>query len=181
MMEVAELVAYCTQDDVENRLRRPLTTTEINYLDSLIEEAQVLVEGYLRCPPGAYPEPDDVPAAVRVVVSRMVARVITQEANTPAELLGATQIGETAGPFSSQVSFGQPRFGSPWLQKSDRESLSPFRCASKAFSIDTAPGRGTVHAEGCSAINYLGLPGNYWAAYCTCGAYLAGAPNSEVG
>lgn len=133
------MTVFCTQEDVEQRLRRDLTEDEEDYLDGMIEEAQLLVVAYLGCAPDAYLTADNVPDAVRVITSRMVARVI-QEADTAPEYFGATQIGETVGPFSQQVTFQQgSRLGSPWLAKADRETLEPFRCSGKAFSIDTAP------------------------------------------
>lgn len=170
------MVAFCAEQDVKDRLSRDLTSTEKTYLPGKIKEAQLLVVSYLGCGPDPYKAVEDVPDAVTVVTSRMVARVL-QEADTPQEFFGATQVGENAGPFSQQVTFqAGSRIGSPWLAKADRETLDPYRCSGKAFSIDTAPTGGTAHAEGCSAINYQGLPGSYWPAYCTCGADLAGFP-----
>lgn len=176
------MVAFCKQQDVENRIRRELDGDEVSYLPGMIEEAQLLVVSYLGCGPDPYESESDVPNAVRVVTSRMIARVIQEAESTPPEFFGASQVGETAGPFSQQITFDKnSRLGSPWLAKADRETLDPYRCAGKAFSIDTVPSLGTVHAEACSAIDYAGLPGSYWAAYCTCGAELAGMPTPGVG
>lgn len=176
------MTVFCTEQDVEKRLRRTLTTGEVTYLPGMIEEAQLLVISYLGCGPEPYDSSSDVPDAVRVVTSRMIARVIQEAEATPPEYFGASQIGETAGPLSTQVTFDKnARLGSPWLAKADRETLDPYRCSGKAFSIDTVPNLGTVHAEACSAINYQGLPSDYWYAYCTCGAYLAGVPTPGVG
>lgn len=138
------MTVFCKKEDVEKRLRRVLTSDENTYLPGMIEEAQLLVVSYLGCGPDPYEEDEDVPDAVRVVTSRMVARVI-QEADVAPEYFGATQIGETAGPFSQQVTFQSgTRIGSPWLAKADKEILNPYRCSGKAFSIDTAPRQGDV-------------------------------------
>lgn len=170
------MVVFCAEADVKNRLRRELTSTEKTYMPGMIEEAQLLVVSYLGCGPEPYESDADVPDAVTIVTSRMVARVI-QEGDTAPEFFGASQVGETAGPFSQQITFQSgARLGSPWLAKADRETLDPYRCSGKAFSVDTVPSAGADHAEGCSAINYQGLPGNYWPAYCTCGADIAGYP-----
>lgn len=131
---------FCSKEDVENRLRRDLTADEEEYLPGMIEEAQLLVVSYLGCGPEPYESSDDVPAAVRVVTSRMIARVIQEAESTPPEYFGASQVGETAGPFSQQITFDKnSRLGSPWIAKADRETLDPYRCSGKAFSIDTAP------------------------------------------
>lgn len=161
------MVKFCKSADIEARLERTLTASETQYLDGKIEEAQVLVVGYLGCGDTPYAVEDDVPAAVRIVTSRMVARVIKESGVAPAEF-GATQIGTTTGPFSKQMTF-QPgsRQGSPWLQKSDREALDPYRCDSQAFAVDTVAG-GSLHSAACSL--------NFGAGYCSCGASIAGHP-----
>lgn len=168
------MVVFATDEDVVKRLRRPLTNVEEEYLGGLIEEAQLLVAAYLGCGDDKYPTPEDVPDAVRVVTSRMVARVL-QESEVEPAYFGATHIGTSTGPFSEQVTFqAGSRLGSPWLAKSDRETLDPYRCTGKAFSIDTAPGGGVTHSAVCSANHYRGA--SHWYAYCTCGADIAGHP-----
>lgn len=130
-----------TQTDIEQRLRRPLTSSEAEFLPGMIEEAQLLVVAYLGCGPDPYPE-GEIPDAVRVVTSRMVARVIAEGDAIPAEQYGATQVGLAAGPFSQQATFAQgSRTGAPWMTRVDRESLGPYRCSGKAFAVDTAPAR----------------------------------------
>ena len=172
------MVVFCAKTDVEKRLRRTLTADETTWLPGMIEEAQALVASYLACPSDRFD--DGVPDAVVLVTSRMVARVIQEGDTVDPELFGAVQVGATAGPFSQQATFqAGARTGAPWLTKADKSVLDPYRCSGKAFSIDTAPRGGTIHAEACSAINYIGAP--HWQAYCTCGAYLAGVPTSGVG
>ena len=163
------MTALCTADDVSNRLRRALTTAEVEYAPAMIEEAQALVLGYLGCGEDPYEELADVPDAVRIVTSRMVARVIEQGQTEPGEV-GAVQVGNTAGPFGKQITFAPgARLGSPWLAKADKESLDPYRCDSKAFGIDTARARRFAeHSEACSL--------RFGATYCSCGADIAGAP-----
>lgn len=169
------MVAFCTDGDVEKRLRRELTEDEAEWIGGMIEEAQALVASYLGCPPDKFE--GEVPAAVTLVTSRMVARVIQEDATIDSETFGATQASMTAGPYTQQATYAPgSRTGAPWLTKVDRGVLDGHRCTGKAFAVDTAPRRGTCHAEACSAINYQGLPGNYWPAYCTCGADIAGEP-----
>lgn len=174
------MVAFATPDDVEQRLRRPLTSSETEFLPGMIEEAQLLVVAYLGCGSDPYPE-GEIPDAVRVVTSRMVARVIAEGDAIPAEQYGATQVGLTAGPFSQQATFAQgSRTGAPWMTRVDRESLAPYRCSGKAFSIDTAPSCGIFHDPTCSAVAIKSVP--HWrSGDCTCGARLAGVPTPGVG
>lgn len=50
----------------------------------------------------------------------------------------------------------------------DLKALCSTGGAGKAFSIDTAPGTTSVHSESCSLV--------FGAAYCSCGADIAGFP-----
>lgn len=167
---------FCTQDDVEKRLRRTLEPGEVTYLEGMIEEAEALVLSYLGCPPDKYA--GTVPSALTLVTSRMVARVIQEGDMVDPETFGATQAGMTAGPYSQQVTFAAgSRTGAPWLTKVDKGLLDAYRCGGKAFAIDTAPRGSTVHAPTCSAINYAHNGASIgWQAYCTCGADIAGTP-----
>lgn len=167
---------FCTQNDVEKRLRRELSDGEQEYLEGMIEEAQALVLSYLGCPPEKYA--DDVPDGIVLVTSRMVARVISEGEMLQPETFGATQAGITAGPYSQQVTFSAgSRTGAPWLTKPDKTILDQYRCSGRAFAIDTAPRGAGCHSVTCSAINYAhnGQPIG-WQAYCTCGADIAGHP-----
>lgn len=107
------------QGDVETRLGRELTADELALLPGLLEEASLLVEGYLGI---VYKDPSDpdgvpIPDAVVVVVSRIVARTFT--APSP-QLLpeGARSAG--SGPYT--VSFGDSRTNL-WLSKADKMTL----------------------------------------------------------
>lgn len=169
------MAVFCDREDVEARLRRELTGDEEHWLPGMIDEAEALVLSYLGCPVDKFA--DEVPAPLTLVTSRMVARVIQEDATIDPDMFGATQASMTAGPYTQQATYAPgARTGAPWLTKVDKGVLDPYRCSGKAFSIDTAPRRGTSHAEACSAIDYQGLPGSYWPAYCTCGADLAGVP-----
>lgn len=131
----------CDRQDVEARLRRELTDDEVEYVDAMIAEAQALIEGYLGCPPDAYPTLDDVPSGVRIVASRMVARTIEQAGQGASGApIGVQQVSQTAGPFVQQQSYVQgSNNGSPWMVAGDRQSLRPYRCRGRAFTIETAP------------------------------------------
>lgn len=163
-------------DDVEARLGRPLTPAEAGRVDGLIDEASALVIGYLGCDPS---DPGPVPPAVTIVTSRMVARTLQQaEAQTPVS--GEQAVTNTVGPFSQTRQFvAGTTGGQPWLSAADKVALRPYRCDTRAFSVDTAPGASPIHADICSANRYRQAP--YWnAGRCTCGADIAGHPIYEV-
>lgn len=135
----------CTEHDVQQRLKRPLTPDEQHWFDSMLQEATALVLSYLRCPPDHYQQ--RIPSSITIVTSRMIARVI-QEGDIDPTSFGATQYGATAGPFSQQLTFTTgSRTGAPWLTKNDKTMLDPHRCSGKAFSINTAPTRPQLTRE----------------------------------
>lgn len=107
-----------TLDDVQDRLGRVLTDQEYAEVDGLLVEASYLVTGYLR----RVFEPDDVPETVSTVVSRMVARVLL----APSETGNTESASYSAGPFSANVKYVSSG-GSPWLTRSDKITLAPFR------------------------------------------------------
>ena len=83
----------------------------------LLNEASVLVVGYL----GFDPTDTDplIPDSVRIVTSRMVARVLEQSA--PVE---ASSASSTAGPFGSTVQFTPGTTSrQPWLTRQDKITL----------------------------------------------------------
>lgn len=103
-----------TPGDVEKRLGRALDDSEPLSVQGLIEEASEMVVGYL----GRVPNIDDV----RVVVSRMVARVL--EAPDDGSAFNAETASYAAGPFSQNVRFASGASGgAPWLTASDKLSL----------------------------------------------------------
>lgn len=114
-------MAFATDTDVEAALGRALTTAEDAAVDSLLDEATDLLIGYLGT------DPDPVPAAVKRVCARMVARVFAQAAGG-APVVGASQMQQTAGPFSQSTSFTSATSnGSPWLAAADKIALRPYR------------------------------------------------------
>lgn len=105
-------------EDVEARLGRELSDDEELRVGGLLEEASLLVESHTG---REFDEP--IPNAIRVVVSRMVARVL----QAPAETLGVESASYTAGPFSQNRTYSQGSSGgSPWLTAVDKKVLSRF-------------------------------------------------------
>ncbi|OBG50182.1 hypothetical protein [Mycolicibacterium fortuitum] len=115
----------CEAADVVTRLGRDLTPTESGATPGLITEASVLVVGHLG---RDWTELADVPVAVRTVASRMVARALvgaSQLGNVPD---GTVAYGSQLSVMSHQVRLGTDvAIGSPWLSRSDRITLSPYR------------------------------------------------------
>lgn len=107
-----------TVDDVQDRLGRVLTAQEVAEVEGLLVEASYLVTGYLRRVFAA----GEVPGTVSTVVSRMVARTLT----APSETTHTESVSQTAGPFSTNVKYVSSG-GSPWLTRSDKITLAPFR------------------------------------------------------
>jgi hypothetical protein len=103
------------------RLGRELTADELAAVPGLITEATALVVGHLARDWDALA---DVPAAVRVVCSRIVSRTLTGTSNLPA---GTEQFGSSMGPFGQTTRLGADVVtGSVWLSKSDKTTLSPY-------------------------------------------------------
>lgn len=133
------MTAFADQTDVEAALGRDLTTAEEATVETLLEEATDLLIGYLGC------TPDPVPEAVMRVCARMVARVFAQAASVEAPVIGASQMQQTAGPFSRSTSFGSgSTTGAPWLAASDKITLRPYRCGGgfKAIAVESVQSGG---------------------------------------
>lgn len=108
-----------TTDDVRTRLGRDLDEHELAIVDGLLEEAEVLIEGYL----GEIPDP--VPRRVTVVASRMVARVLSQPSE---DAFFAESVQRSAGPFSETMRYSTGASGgSPWLTAADKQALRRAR------------------------------------------------------
>ena len=124
-------MSLATLEDVRKRLGRQLTTGETERAPGLLDEASDLAVGYLGC------EPTPAPSAVARVVSRMVARVLAQDASPGGgESIGVKQIGMTAGPFSQQRTLVDGSgSGSPWLEKADKLKLRAYRCGGGMNSV----------------------------------------------
>ena len=113
------LPQIATPTDVAKRLGRDLDDDELAVVDGLLEEAEVLIEGYL----GEIPQP--VPRRVTIVASRMVARVLEQP---DAEAFYAESIQHTAGPFAETKRFSTGASGgAPWLTAADKQALRRAR------------------------------------------------------
>jgi hypothetical protein len=109
---------------VEARLRRTLVDPgEVTQLPGEVDEASVLVEGYLRVEYDA--ELNPAPSAVIVVTSRVVARMVADTGVVPAN---ADSLTRGMGPFSATTHLvADSTSGGPWLTKSDKVALEPFR------------------------------------------------------
>lgn len=121
-------------DDVEARLGRTLTTPETARTDpGLLEEASELVLAYLDLDA----EPDPVPPAVTIVVSRSVARLLEQaSAASDAIPSGAQQQSRTWGPFTEQMTFESgSTSGAPWLTAADKLLLRRYRSGGGVTSV----------------------------------------------
>lgn len=106
-----------TQDDVRAALRRELTETESDWIDSLLDEASDLVAGYLH--PTAVPVP--TPAPVVRVVAAMAAAVLSR----PTNLLPDTQ-SLTADSYAVTFASGATAPG-PYLSAAFKQRLNPYR------------------------------------------------------
>lgn len=114
-----------TPSDVEKRLGRELDEAELDAVDGLLEEAEVLIEGYL----GLIPSP--VPRRVVVVASRMVARVLEQP---DSEAFFAESVSHAAGPFSETKRYSSGASGgAPWLTSSDKQALAVARSGGRGI------------------------------------------------
>lgn len=161
------MTPLATLADVEARLGRDLTTTEEAKADpGLIEEASVKVLAYLGRSEDFYATVE-IPATVKIVASRMVARCLEQSG--AGIVPGVQQAGQTAGIFSQQTTFiAGSSNGSPWLTRADMADLDNVTGANKAFAVDTAPSNLELHADTCAL--------RFGGTYCSCGVDIAGYP-----
>lgn len=159
------MTPLATDEDVETRLGRDLTTAESERTPGLLDEASVMVLGHMRLSEDYYDE-IAIPNTVTIVTSRMVKRVLDQDANSaPAN---AEQVTQSAGIFSQTFGFSQgSNTGSPWLTKQDRADLDNISGDNKSFAVDTAPSAQCVHDVACSI---------YFGGACSCGADIACEP-----
>ncbi len=75
---------------------------------------------------------------------------------------------QTAGPFGQQIDTRQPRRGMFWPSEiTTLQDICGGTAQGGAFSIDTAGGWSTGHADICSI--------NFGATYCSCGFVLTGS------
>lgn len=103
--------------DVAARLRRDLTTEEEDHVDTVLEEASIIVEAYLQTRGvQPYETAEAIPPIVTLVVSRMAARALTSNPNIP-ESTGMLQ----AGQFSANLS--EAYSSAVYLSRRDKELL----------------------------------------------------------
>lgn len=121
-----------SREDVASRLGRAVDESETTRVDGLLEEASSEVLEFCRRTEFIAPVPD----AVRLVVSRMVARsmeapqgVVGRESTTN-EAIGFSQTHRTSADASS---------GGVWMTKADRRKLRRYSLAYGAFSVDLQP------------------------------------------
>lgn len=115
-----------TLTDVTDRLGSDLDPNKEEIALALLEEASVLVEGYL----GRTLDP--IPRPVSVVVSRMVARVL----QAPSPSFSVDTISQSAGAFSQSQKFTTGASGgSPWLTAQDKTVLNRFRKRRGFYSV----------------------------------------------
>lgn len=117
-MVVVERLLLATVSDVEDRLSDTVDEADHREVLGLIEEASILVEGFI----GTVPDP--VPRPVAVVVSRMVARVM--ESPTDGHAVESTSY--TAGAFSKSTKYtAGASGGAPWMNATDKKMLARFQ------------------------------------------------------
>lgn len=124
--------ALAESEDVRERLGRPLTETESDRVDGLLDEASLLVEAWIGC------SPDPVPDAVRVTVSRMAARAL-QAAESGAPTDGANSVAATSLSFSHTRNYPSAvSQGGVWLSRQDRIMLRSYRRSGYAINVPTS-------------------------------------------
>lgn len=123
-----------TQDDVRAALRRELTSTEEEWTDNLIAEAEDLVVGYLH----PYQIPDEPPGPIVRVVAAMVAAVLTRPANI---LPDTTSL--TADTYGVQFAAGTTSPG-PYLTVAFKQRLDPYRIDSVVVGLASERSDGVV-------------------------------------
>lgn len=120
------------REDVETRLGRTLSPDEEPLVSGLLEEASELVIGWLRC------TPDPVPDGVRIVVSRMVSRLLTQAAGELGAPNGASSVQASAGPYQITRNYGSDSSSNaPWLSRADKTILRRFSCRGRVGNVST--------------------------------------------
>jgi len=129
------IVKLADRTDVESRIGRIIPEPDRDWVNGLLEEASVKVRSYLRCDR----DPDPVPDAIVIVVSRMVARTYarSQEESTSPEV-GQTSVSSTFGPFGFTHQFDSAATeGGVWLTRQDREMLLPVSCRGRVENVST--------------------------------------------
>ena len=127
------LMVLASNEDVEARLGRPLTTDESARVTGLLDEASVMAQGWMKC------VPDPVPDAVKIVVSRMVARALAVGNADSAPEPGVSQIHATMGIFGVNRNYStDATSGGVWLTRQDKATLRPYGCRGRAVNVGTS-------------------------------------------
>lgn len=123
------MVALASDADVSARLGRALTADDADRIAGLLDEASAAVIAHLGAIPGA-----PVPDAVVIVVSRMVARVLSAPA--PA---GVANDAQTMGPFGFTRGYTpDATSGGVWLTRQDKAMLRPHTTRGRVQNVPTA-------------------------------------------
>ena len=127
------MAALAAPVDVDARLGRPLTTEEQSRVPGLLDEASASASAWMEC------VPDPAPAEVRLVVSRMVARILRAAESGAEQEIGLSQVNAGMGPFSVGRTFsGDSTSGSPWLTRDDKRILRRFGCRGRVKNVGTS-------------------------------------------
>lgn len=129
-----------TRQDVAKRLADGLD--DATDVEDLLDEASVMVEEHLR---RTYAEDDTVPTAVTIVVSRMVARRVSADADSADAVPdGVSSLMAT----DFQASFAEPFVSvGVWLNRTDKMMLRRYRVS--AVSIPLTSDRGRSQPPDC--------------------------------
>ncbi|AER47566.1 head-tail adaptor Ad1 [Mycobacterium phage DS6A] len=124
------VVELATRADVAARMGGELDN-ETDVAD-LLDEAAVVVQEYLR---RDFTAEDEIPAAVTLVVSRMVARRLRADAGDAGAVPdGVTQLGAS----EYQASFAEPFVSTGvWLTRADRAALARHRRAVQSIAVSS--------------------------------------------
>lgn len=127
-------MALAIRDDVVIRLGRDLTDDEKEQADGLLDEASAIVEGYCGVDEFDIPVPD----SVAIVVSRMVARVLSAVTVDGSSTVGLESVQRGEGPFQQSLKFSSDQSsGGPWLTKIDKLMLRRFRRAVVSVPLES--------------------------------------------
>lgn len=163
------MASFATPNDLAQRWR-PLSSAETTRAEVLLADASAIIRA--ECPgidtkttvvpPATAPEID--PGIPKMIACAMVKRAML--VTTDADGVSATQ--QTAGPFSQSTTFSNP-MGNLYLTKAEKRLLG---CgAQAAFTVPMSTTGATMHAPWCNLM--------FGAAYCSCGADIAGRPIYE--
>ena len=105
-------MAYATIEDIENRMTRPLSESEINVANNLLEDAALIIDAY-----NAEANPDNK----RVVSCRMIIRQLGD--GTGSIPVGASQGSMSGLGYSQSWTYGSGSSGEMYLSKVEKKLL----------------------------------------------------------